>query len=377
MTAKWWKIIGGCVAIILWGLFFDDLARVGRWIFDSTYVSIYHVPLADLVFRYHDADLALTHGNLYKVGIQTYTYPPVTAYLFVPFRPIGLRDTMTVWTVGNMVALAVIFAVSLRRWFNVSIADAWFASAVGLAPGAVFAFYPIRSLLLWGQLGILLMLLVFVDLFVVPTKYRGFLIGAAVAIKLMPVIFVAWLIAKREIRSVLQAAIGFGTLTLLAAAAWPSASAKYWFHILPSLRVGDVQQDVGWAEGIGRLPDQSMRGLLARPPFLWSGTFPWIIVALGILVLGIAAMTKLLKQERGLAAFVLLSVVTELASPVSWPHYWVFVVLVPLLAVLEWKRDRPLAIASIVMALSTCVNVDDPNLNAAPLCPWPRPNCLS
>ena len=62
----------------------------------------------------------------------------------------------------------------------------------------------------------------------------------------------------------------------------------------------------------------------------------------------------------------LLSLVTELVSPVSWLHYWVFVGLAPILAVVEWRRDRVLAVASIVLALSTCANLDNTFVVAAP-----------
>jgi hypothetical protein len=99
--------------------------------------------------------------------------------------------------------------------------------------------------------------------------------------------------------------------------------------------------------------------MFGRPPFLWLKTFPWFPVALIVLAGGIAVVVQFIKHGRELAAFILLSLVTELVSPVSWLHYWVFVGLAPLLAVVEWRRDRPLAIASIILALSTCANLDN------------------
>jgi hypothetical protein len=367
-TSMWLKWIVGAVAILLWGLFFDDLARVGRWILDAGALSRGNLPLEDLQARYRDAHIALVEGNLYGIHWETSTYPPLTAYLFVPFRSIGLRATMTLWTVANLISLAVIFAVSLHRWCKVPAADAWLASAAGLAPAAVFAFYPFRSLLLWGQLGVFLMLLVFVDLFVIPKRYRGCLIGLAWAIKLLPALFVVWLIAKREISGVVRAIATFAVLTLFAAGLWPHASAEYWFHVLPSARVGRVVAVAPsrWMTGVGKLSDQSIRGMFGRPPFLWMKTFPWLPVALIVLALGIVVAVRFIKQHRELAAFVLLSLIMILVSPVSWLHYWVFVGLAPLLAIVEWRRDRPLAIASIILALSTCANLDNSILVTRP-----------
>ena len=364
----WLKILGGAVAIVLWGLFFSDLASIGKWIFDSSFVQSYR-PLADLQARYRDAHTVLVHGNLYAIHAETSSYPPIMAYLFVPFRLIGLRSTMTLWTVGNLVGLAVTFAVTLRRWLNVPAVDAWFVSAAGLAPAAIFAFYPYRSVLLWGQVGVFLMLLVFLDLFVVPQRYRGLLIGVATAIKLLPVLFLIWFIAKREVSAAVRTVAAFAVLTLLAAALWPHASAHYWFHVLPSGRVGKIAvvSPSNWVRGVGTLADQSLRGMLGRPPFLWVHIFPWVLVALLVLGAGFAATTRFIKEGRELAAFLLLSVITVLVSPVSWLHYWAFIGLAPFLAIVEWRHDRPLAISSLVLALSTCANLENKVLIAAPV----------
>ena len=367
-TSMWLKWVVGSVAILLWGLFFDDLARVGRWIFDAGELARGNLPLEDLQARYRDAHIALVHGNLYGIHWETTTYPPFTAYLFVPFRIIGLRATMTFWTVANMVSLAVIFAVSLHRWCNVSPATAWLASAAGLAPAAIFALYPFRSLLLWGQMGAFSCFWCFWISFWFRSATAGFLIGVATAIKLLPALFLIWLIAKREFSGVVRAAVAFVVLTLFAAVLWPHASTEYWFHVLPSVRVGRIVavSPAHWANGVGKLSDQSIRGMFGRPPFLWLKTFPWLPVALIVLVLGIVVAVRLIRQGRELAAFVLLSLVTELVSPVSWLHYWVFVGLAPILAVVEWRRDRVLAVASIVLALSTCANLDNTFVVAAP-----------
>jgi hypothetical protein len=82
---------------------------------------------------------------------------------------------------------------------------------------------------------------------------------------------------------------------------------------------------------------------------------------------GIAATTRFIKEGRELAAFLLLSVITVLVSPVSWLHYWAFIGLAPLLAIVEWRRDRYLAISSLVLALSTCANLENKVLIAAPV----------
>jgi alpha-1,2-mannosyltransferase len=362
------KFVVGSVAILAWGLFFDDLARTGRWLLDTSYVNAF--PLADLHSRYVDAHLAWAHSaRFYSFRIGAFTYPPFAAYAFLPFHLIGFRATMTVWTVASMVALAGLFSISLHRWLSMPAADAWLLAAAALAPASVFVFYPLRSLLIWGQMAVLLMVIVFVDLFVVPRRFRGILIGAAAAIKLLPALFIVWLLARRDIASSVRVVATFILLTLFAAALWPHASEQYWFHVLPSGR--DVQMAADpthvlvtatrWIYGVGKLPNQSLRGMFGRPPFLWLGDLPWLPVAVGVLGGGIAVAVRLLREDRELAAFLVLSVTTVLVSPVSWLHYWSFVALAPLLVVIEWRRDRPLAIAAAVLAVATCANLENTN----------------
>jgi hypothetical protein len=114
---------------------------------------------------------------------------------------------------------------------------------------------------------------------------------------------------------------------------------------------------------VGKVNNQSLRGLLGRPPFLLPGTMPWLALAVAVLALGVVVSIRLLAQRRDLLAFVTLSVVTVLASPVSWVHYWVFAGLAPFVAILEWRRDRMLSVASIILTVAMCANLEDTRLD--------------
>jgi alpha-1,2-mannosyltransferase len=364
------KVTIGIVAVVAWGLVFDQLTRVAGWILD-TYNVLVVPPLVDLHSRYNDAHIILHRGHLYGFRHGAFTYPPLTAYAFVPFHLIGWHATAVLWTVANVVVLALLLAITLSRFLSVPWATAWVVSATGLAPATIFLLYPFRSLLYWGQLALFILFLVFVDLFVVPARFRGLLIGVATAIKLLPALFIVWLLARREYPAVLRVGGAFVVLTLLAAAVWPHASAQYWFHILPTGR--DVTMVVNpidlptshgrWYFGVGKVVNQSLRGLLGRPPILLPGTMPWLIAALAVLALGVAVTIRLLKERRELLAFVTLSLTTVLVSPVSWVHYWVFVVLAPFAAILEWRRDRVVSAASILLTVAVCANLEDTRLD--------------
>jgi alpha-1,2-mannosyltransferase len=364
------KITIGTVGVLAWGLVFDQLTRVAGWILD-TYNVVVLPPLVDLHSRYRDAHLVLHKGHLYGFRRGAFTYPPITAYVFAPFHLIGWHATAILWTMANVVVLALLFTITLRRFFAVPGPTAWLVSATGLAPAAIFLLYPFRSLLYWGQLALFLLFVVFVDLFVMPARFRGLLIGVAAAIKLLPALFIVWLLARREYPAVVRVAGAFAVLTVLAAALWPHASAQYWFHILPSGK--DVAMVVNpvhlptthgrWYFDVGKVNNQSLRGLLGRPPFLLPGTMPWLALAVAVLALGVVVSIRLLAQRRDLLAFVTLSVVTVLASPVSWVHYWVFAGLAPFVAILEWRRDRMLSVASIILTVAMCANLEDTRLD--------------
>lgn len=364
-----WKLLVGGVVVLAWGLVFDQLTRVGGWILD-TYNVVVVPPLVDLHSRYRDVTIVIHKGDLYAFRHGAYTYPPITAYLFAPLHLIGWHATAILWTVANVVVLALLLTIVLWRFFSVRGPTAWLVSATGLAPATIFLLFPFRSLLYWGQLGLFLMFLVFVDLFVVPTRFRGMLIGVAAAVKLLPAIFIVWLLARRELAGVVRVLVAFAVLTVLAAILWPHASAEYWFHVLPSGR--DVSMATNptdlpvhastWYFGVGKVINQSLRGMLGRPPISLPGTMPWALLAVAVLALGIAVTLRQLAARRDLLAFVTLSLVTVLVSPVSWVHYWVFVVLAPFVAILEWRRDRVVAVASIILTVATCANLEDPRL---------------
>lgn len=363
------KLAVGTVAIVAWGFCFDQLTRVAGWVLDTS--DALYQRLLDLHSRYNDAHYALIHyRNFYGYRHGAFTYPPITAYLFVPFHAIGWHATAVLWTVANVVALAVLLWIVLWRFFAVRKVDAWLWSCVGLAPAAILVLFPFRSLLFWGQLALFLLLVTFVDLFCVPVRYRGVLIGIATAVKLLPALFVLWFLTRRQYGAVARVAGAFVALTALAAVLWPHASAQYWFHILPTGKdVSMVANPLNlptslgrWYFGVGKVNNQSLRGTLGRPPFDLPGTFPWVLAVLVVLVVGGYATVRMLGQRRDLTAFVVLSATTVLVSPVSWLHYWVFVVLGPFVAILEWRRDRALAIGSILLAVCTCANLEDTRL---------------
>src|ERR1700690_824671 len=78
------KITVGTVAVLAWGLIFDQLTRVAGWILD-TYNVLVMPPLIDLHSRYRDASIIIHKGHLYGLRHGASTSPPITAYPCAPF----------------------------------------------------------------------------------------------------------------------------------------------------------------------------------------------------------------------------------------------------------------------------------------------------
>ena len=132
------------------------------------------------------------------------------------------------------------------RWFSFGVA---FVLATGLEP--------IRHTFDFGQINAVLWLLVLVDLLVLRGgRFAGVGIGVATAVKLVPGIFILYLLVTRRWRA---AAVATGTAALVTGGAAALAPRESWVFWTERLLQG---------EGVGRLDytfNQSLLGLLARP----------------------------------------------------------------------------------------------------------------
>jgi alpha-1,2-mannosyltransferase len=256
-----------------------------------------------------------------------YTYPPVTLPLLSPFA--GL-DQAT--------ALHVLMAISVAA----VLVTVWFAG--GLmghrgAAGRLGTALAVTGLALWlepvsqnlglGQVNAVLMLLVVADL-ALPDRVRvkGIGVGIATACKLVPGIFVVYLLVTRRFRATVVACCAFVAMTLIGFVAAPGESAAYWFHalFLDSTRVSG-------ALGPSYVANQSLRGLALRSFGETTGaTVFWVISALLVTAAGLALAVLAHRRGEEAAAVVAVAFTALLVSPVSWSHHWVWVVvLLPLL----------------------------------------------
>jgi alpha-1,2-mannosyltransferase len=205
-----------------------------------------------------------------------------------------------------------------------------------------------RSTLDLGQINIVLLAVVLADACSVRSRRRGVLIGLAGAVKLTPLVFLAWLVVMRDRAAAVRGAVTFAIATALTWAVLPSDSTRYWLHDL---------FDPG---RIGRLNDplnQSLNGTVER--VVGSGTpatVVWAMLAAATLAVGLLSARRLTDRGLRLASLSAVAISGLLASPVSWPHHWVWV-FPATVAGWDLRRDRPaLARASAVLAAVTAIS---------------------
>lgn len=272
-------------------------------------------------------------------GQLGYTYPPFAAILMRPLAwvPFGL-------SVGVYVAVSVSAFAACIWWLARPLADRhhvppWFT--VGLAFVLATALEPIREAFTFGQINFVLWVLILFDLLVAlprGSRFAGVGIGLAAAIKLVPGIFIVYLLVTRRLRA---AAVSAGTAiaaTLLAGAVAPGESRIFW------------TEKVLQGEGVGQLAyefNQSVLGVLARlaapgPP----NRVLWIVLILPILGYGLWRASRAAAVGDEVAGLTLAGLVGSLVSPVTWAHHIFWIVPAVIVLVDTGLRPRPVALVS-------------------------------
>jgi alpha-1,2-mannosyltransferase len=181
---------------------------------------------------------------------------------------------------------------------------------------------PLQRNLGLGQINILVMLLVVADLALSDrSRFKGIGIGAATATKLLPGLFVVYLLLTRRIRAAVVAAVTFVGLTLLGAIIQPGGSFDYWLagRAFDSHRVLMI---LGPRYG----GNQSLQGFTAR--LLETdeqNTIWWMLSAVVVAVAGLALAVALQRRGEEAMGMVVVGLTTLLVSPVSWSHYWIWI----------------------------------------------------
>ena len=247
-----------------------------------------------------------------------FTYTPFAAMVFalVSFIPWGVLPNLSVAV--SIVALVAALWCTFR---GLGYAGRARMAAALLASAAVFWTEPVVRTLYLGQINLVLMALIIWDLTQPDTKHsrwwKGFGVGIAAGIKLVPLIFIPYLLLARKFRQAFLAMAGFAFTVLAGFAVQGPDSVKWWFGglFLQGGRTGFI----GW-EG-----NQSLRGLIARLEGSIAGSQgEWIAAAVAVGVIGVLTAAVLDRRGHQMAGLLAAALTGLLLSPISWDHHWVW-----------------------------------------------------
>ncbi len=239
-----------------------------------------------------------------------FTYPPFAAVAMVPMAPLAGWLATALWTAASVVALAGVILVAGR-----ALGRPLPGRLVALLTGGALVLEPVWQNLTFGQINLLLMLAVLIDLVHPERRWSGVLVGVAAGVKLTPLVFVVLLMLVGRRMTAGRALLAFAGTVAIGFATIPGSAKMYWTDDLVNAgRVGPAEL----------AHNQSVFGALTRLLDGAPSTLLWIAVA-GPLALAVVVVGAVWWRRgdrvlgTGFAALAML-----LASPVSWSHHWVW-----------------------------------------------------
>ncbi|XVQ11069.1 glycosyltransferase 87 family protein [Spirillospora sp. CA-255316] len=321
---------------------------------------------------YRDGGRAVLRGApLYEVLTQPpqllpFTYPPFASLLAVPFTVISWKAAQWLWMALLYAALVVVVGYAFRDLIRRT--GRWAPVTAGLLMGATAWLMPVFDQARFGQVGVLLMALCMADCLTERTRWpRGMLVGLAVAIKLVPGVFLIYFLITGRREALGNAVLTAAAASLGAFAVLPSDSVDFWFGAL--LEGGDR------TGAVNGTTNQAINGMVARLYLPGPiGTLLWLILAAAMAYIGfrMARRATLLADDLRLsgpddavgvgaggdravdarslrlAAVAIVGLLSVLLSPVGWIHHLVW--LVPVLGALlgDGRAARRRLVAAVV-----------------------------
>ena len=251
-----------------------------------------------------------------------FTYPPFAAVVMVPLAVLPAGLVAALWTGASLGALGATVVVVRRALGRLT--PGWLVVLLGA--GAI-ALEPVWQNVVFGQVNLILMLVVLVDMLRPERRWGGVLVGIAAGVKLTPLVFVVLLVLVGRRTAAGRAALTFVGTVVVGLVAMPG-SATYWTDgLLDPARVGPP----------ALAHNQSVNGTLTRLLDAPPPTLLWLAVAGPLTVAILLAAAAWWRRGDRVLGTCLGALAMLLASPVSWSHHWVWAVPV---ALVLWERSR-------------------------------------
>jgi hypothetical protein len=322
------------------------VTQVRRWLAKQWVArAVYGVLLAEVgvlmwfavSFKAIDFVVYMWGGHAVSQGTQLYlgssggnyfTYPPLAAALFAPIALLPSVLAQVLWELVSVAALAVVACTTLKlaRWQPTR-------PEIAAVTAVSLLLEPVYHTLFNGQINLILLAIVAMDVWWVSEGRRGggVGVGIAAALKLTPGIFIVLFLLTRRTKAAVTAVVTFLACGLIGYLVAPGASRLYWTRCFyETKRV--------YPAYIG---NQSIYGAAIRifdgPGHLGLWYLPLTILAA---VAGLGSAAVFGRRRDWLRAMAVTGVTGLLVSPVSWTHHWVYVVPALITLARDSKRAR-------------------------------------
>ena len=312
----------------------------------------------------YDVDAVRTTAPLPgSATIVPYFYPPPTLALFYVISLLPYAVAQVVWGVLQYTLLLASLALLLQATrcplgspTTVLIAFVFLTSA------------SVQQLFFWGQFDMLPLLLLAAAFTTLHTRrpgWAGALIGAAAVAKVTPLLCIGVLLLRRERRALMTAILTIALSMGLALAVLGPATTASWWHSL-----GAFSRDLPTLFSPTNMSLQAWlyRTLVNHPANtiapVWNLGLPGATLLARTLIAATIIITAvwMLRRRRALTSAECLAVavpVVQLASPVTWPHHGVLLLIPLVLAVttvMNGPRLRPLHAVWLTAILLLYIN---------------------
>jgi alpha-1,2-mannosyltransferase len=259
-----------------------------------------------------------------------FTYAPIAAGFFAVLAVIKVPIVKVVMTAASVASLV---AVLWLTWGKLGYsASARRLSATLCAAAVSLWLEPVRQTLSFGQINLVLMLIIVADLCLPDCRrWKGVGVGLAAGMKLTPLIFIPYLLLTRRYRAAAVATATFGLTIAISLVALPAAGEDYWLDglFLNANRLG----------GIRYIGNQSLNGALLRLLGSAAGQPYRLGIEAIVALAGLLLAAWLSRNGQEMAGILICALTGLLISPVSWSHHWVWVA--PALIVLADLTTSP------------------------------------
>ncbi|MDN6553007.1 MAG: glycosyltransferase 87 family protein [Corynebacterium flavescens] len=290
------------------------------------------VPFDLSIYRLAGQDVA--HGGLLYDGPYIdnfpFTYPPFAAVIFEQMASWSDNLIISVWQGGIFVCLLIIILMIFRER-GLRLSPLAILVAI-LLTAATPANEPIHGTLFYGQINVLLMLLVALD--ILPHKWRlpGIGIGLAAGLTLTPAYMGLVLLFQRRWWAAGISVVTFIVTVVLGFLFIPDAKVFWTDAMFNSSRVGDHDNTGA----------KSLRSLMYR---VWGidGGWKWLLAVLVVFILTCLALRTAYKLRNNSAALTVAGLSSCLVSPFAWYHHFVWTIplgIVVFIAVNQAVGDR-------------------------------------